>query len=447
MIESPVINAGISRPRLPPELCDRIIDEVAIPNRRTTALLSSLALTCRGWLPRVRYHRWEEVDELGDIYGRFHSFFILMHLVPEIAPYIRTIEVIFDEIGYDSSAEEVTVTTTPRPLVVFQRSAKGPGAPARQDAIIRKDATSEEIVHSFFSKLVNVTYLDLDSCVFTFTPRLAQYFKKLEFLQLCMISFNSWADLRGVLGEFPKLRKIFFRRTMYNTRPELHSASSNVDNPAPSLDEIGVTRHPELMSDFHRVFIAGTQRSPVIDLSVGKTTRWTQFRKMWTKRRRFMLSKHLEYEYSDVEPEDDDDALYLDRLDPRIQFHVVELIPDWERYPDTALPSMFSWLTQIKRDVRVLYIRLHIKDIGILQSDDWIRITELLQSSFRQVEWLNCAISTTTTLLSPWIEHQLQFFARRGNLCFQFAEYRDWDPGEEDMEWELLEDSDDDNIT
>ncbi|EMD39768.1 hypothetical protein CERSUDRAFT_71629 [Gelatoporia subvermispora B] len=465
-------NAGLSQPRLPPELCDKIIDEVAVDslevafiNPNASSLLSPLALTCRSWLTRVRYNRWAEVSNLQDWRGRLQSFVALIYWIPEIAPYVKVLQFDLQAMSFCPSEDEddEDVPTAGRPLIVSRRSTQDRHAPVNLRALIRKDASSEDIIYGLFSKLVNLVYVDIDCSSFVLTPRLAQLFPKLQFLQLCLVEFRSWADLRKVLRELPRLRKIFFRRTIYGEPLKLPPTSSDIDNPAPHLDEIGVTSFPDLMSDFHRIFIASSARSPVIDLSVGNTTRWGEFRQMSMKRARFMLSKHLEYIYSDVEPEDDDDdlinrgAVYLDRLDPRIQFYEVELIPEWGRSTDMALSSMFSWLTQIStREVEILIIRLpNIRDMAVLQSGVWTDITELLCAAFSWVQSLivrfhppdpwKCVgmVWPQISTVASEIEEQLHVFAQNGKLQFQFADYIKGYPQDDYIKWALLQVSDD----
>lgn len=87
--------------RLPPELCDQIIDN-AWDDRET---LKACCLTCKDWVPSSRYHLFRIV--------RLHSakdcteFHNLISASPSIAYYVREFTISAEYCGYDSQGRAV----------------------------------------------------------------------------------------------------------------------------------------------------------------------------------------------------------------------------------------------------------------------------------------------------------------------------------------------------
>ena len=123
-------------------------------------------------------------------------------------------------------------------------------------------------------------------------------------------------------------------------------------------------------------------------------------------------------------------SVFLDDLHPAIELHTVELIPHWDEYPDEALSAILYWLEQLDRPVKILAIRLCIPAREMLQSEEWLEITEILHSKFTQVEQLVLQLRPPLPLglqcpkaseLAHEIEGQLNDFARRGRVQFEVA--------------------------
>ncbi|EMD39769.1 hypothetical protein CERSUDRAFT_71630 [Gelatoporia subvermispora B] len=446
----------MSQPRLPPELCDRVIDEVAESEGDREDMLSTMALICREWIPRVRYHRWSTPIEVEDVDDCFHTLVILVHVIPEIGPHIKTLKLAFHETMAGPSSVSDDVAEIQRPLFASCSSVHYQNIPMDLDATIREDARPEEILDSFFLKLINLVHLSLETYL-TITPSLVRHFPNLIFLHLRSVKFKSLSELCKVLHALPELRKIFFEDITYPSSPSSHSRICNVYGPMPDPDELGVTDSPEFIADLHKIFLFGTLRPPVIDLSIGQPIRRGHSCQVKTVRERFMLSLRPSYDDNELDVDNDGDALYLNMLHPSIKFHEVELMPIWD---DAAFSFIFSWLAQIacaKRNVKILIIRLCIAYTPILHSEDWSQITELLRARFMRVEQLivrllwpkrlsNGVQYPKPSTVASIVEEKLEAFAREGKLRFEYTDYcKCVDQGGR-VVWNLLKKYDDEEL-
>lgn len=204
---------AMSLPRLSPELYDRIIDEVAesVTRSRKDTTLSALALTCREWLPRVRYNRWNRVAWLSDLRERrLLALVTLIHAVPEIAPYIKTMELAIK--AYVRRPYRKREAAGQSIFVIGPMD--DPHAPVGLDATIRKNATSEEICQAFFPKLINLVYLEFNSPILPVTPRLVCHLSKLRVLVLVRAILRSWQNLQECCGR----SQIYEKSSSWNLR-------------------------------------------------------------------------------------------------------------------------------------------------------------------------------------------------------------------------------------
>lgn len=173
----------VRAPRVPPELCDYVIDFLH-DDRRS---LSACSLTCKAWLPAVRYHMFGSVILQKH---RFDTFSHLLYSSPHIGSYVKDLTI--EKLSY------------PQP--------KLDGDLARYHPF---DAM-EQLFPSIFSHLPAVTSLSVTLVEMNATAAipmapivrdsLMRNLRSVEDLTINYCRFNAFEDLVDILHSFPRLR-------------------------------------------------------------------------------------------------------------------------------------------------------------------------------------------------------------------------------------------------
>ena len=197
-----------SRPRIPIEVCELVIDHVASgTGQETTATLQSCALVCRRWRSRSQYHLFHAVAirNLHDV----SSFATLLKGSPNIAAYIKEVELVASvryapQFGYDPAS--ASVLSAP---CVFTRKGQA----------IRVLSISSKYMGSKFTS-IPLPHLPLKPHFSTVYTRLAS----LTELSLFELIFPTFGDLIRLLTCFPVLRKLKCTEVCYS-KPWKYSPS------------------------------------------------------------------------------------------------------------------------------------------------------------------------------------------------------------------------------
>lgn len=169
--------------RIPPELCDQIID--CLSDDQGT--LRACGITCRSWLPRARHHLFKRaaIDWMN-----CDSFTEVLQSSDGIGHHIRTIEIegalgVFSMDRQHSAALSAWLHSIPEDL-----PAKLINVQELDLALVTVDAA---ITSSFFARLTSVTTLSLCACTLDSFNTLVEIFYSMPLLQNLSISFSEWS--------------------------------------------------------------------------------------------------------------------------------------------------------------------------------------------------------------------------------------------------------------
>lgn len=169
---SPAVAPEVLLPRLPPELCDRIIDFLYNSPRA----LSACCLTCRSWVPASRFHRFRSIFLTP---FRAERFLHILETNPDTAYYVETVVVHFQ--GRDPTA-----------------------------TLLELQEGSAETLRRVFEQLHAVTSLMITRLFIT--PKMTDLFSVLaasvKSLDLVDILIGDPISLDTMISAFPSLEKI-----------------------------------------------------------------------------------------------------------------------------------------------------------------------------------------------------------------------------------------------
>ena len=197
------------RPRLPPELTDRIIDFLYDNH----LALSSCSLTCSSWLPTSRLHRFRLVRLDHKTVLPFHN---QLSITPSIAAYVKVLVVV----GWDNASP-----------YRFKYSVRRPG-PALLSSVLEKTRSLLE--------------LRVYDCTLRLLPKLPQ---SLELLELCDVRVPSATYLVERLSDLPRLRSLLIDNI--DVRGEWTGGTNHSDSPRVVSMEGGVALRP--LTELHIV--------------------------------------------------------------------------------------------------------------------------------------------------------------------------------------------------
>ncbi|EMD39784.1 hypothetical protein CERSUDRAFT_112054 [Gelatoporia subvermispora B] len=456
------------RPRLPPELCDLIIDEARL--ECSSFDFSSCALTCREWLPRVRFHRWGHVQlEDDDLY----KLVDLLRHIPDIAPYVKSLNLEFaDEIyvgslsDKDEPIHEIYQALLGR-VEERTRSVKLALGPDSDDDSEWDEDKPEvaDLIEDLFEMLLNVEHLHLRGSFIR--PRCFLHLPKLRSLCLLDCYVSSWIPLRALLQILPQLQSIFFKgmwrmgsyRRRDPSRPFLYYSAGPL-----RLQDVTFVASETLLEDFQELFFVNTPHPPTVDLVIGLENSWAL-----CYPKTYASHEHLVFS---IFPEDksrwrlkDADDFIMTKIDSCVPIHSVEIVLDWTRRPIHSISFAVTWLSQVPSGVKSLCIKIRLHDATPLQTTRWLRLVDTItdrRSQFSTLELFTIHILDDGKMLNianglhTTIKQQFSSFDRRGILRFERSDIvakleglklveRGSDSWSSDEEDEDEEDEDDDD--
>ena len=167
--------SSMSIPRLPTELCERIIDVVASDSQfeESPSVLSSCALVSWRWVPRTRIHLYRQV--ILDSQTRAHKFLISLSLTPGLGQFVKTLVIDISRESRDPSHNWLykAMGTLPGFLTHIQE-LKLWGLP---------------LVQSVFMTLIS-------------------QFITVETLELYQLEYQSFAEIVRMINRFPKVQEV-----------------------------------------------------------------------------------------------------------------------------------------------------------------------------------------------------------------------------------------------
>ncbi|EMD39757.1 hypothetical protein CERSUDRAFT_121944 [Gelatoporia subvermispora B] len=411
-------------PRLPPELCDRVIDEViqsgCYYGSQTPSMLS---LVCRSWLPRVRYHRWRRIEGV-DTWVRVRSLLALFRMLPDIPVYVRDFDLVVNSMDMPTAEDylvfydDITISDN----TLFAEDVFVDNADDSEDlaSMVRTEASTTALLEALFSRLVRLEHLYMQGGYLV--PRIFRYLPRLRSLGFVEVCLATWGDLRQTMHILPNLQRLFICRALWEESAMNHPPIYLSDIPY-QLKEVILIATPDLLSNFHKVFLSGTSRSAVIDLDIGPTDWSDDIHEESEHITLFMCTSHDLYDDGELPQED---AAFLTKLDPSIQLHTVRITID--EVEDDQFTPIQHWLNQITHECKALIITIATPSVVELEGDGWTRLAHLLSSSkFSELVQLTVRFmparkeSPPAELLESKLKHGLWYHQRNGTLRLQVS--------------------------